>query len=137
MLGQVFMFMGRVDDAEALKTEFMELDEDNRDIAVAADLEKEEKFAEAEKIYRKILMRHPDNVSAMRLWAQLGIREKRYREAERLLQQAVKVAPGFSRAWADLCGMQLQQEKFEDVIKSAKKLVKLKPRSPETMIIVV
>ncbi|MFQ5609811.1 MAG: sulfotransferase, partial [Woeseiaceae bacterium] len=130
-LGQVLMVMGRVEEARALKEEFMELSQDNREIAKAAELEKEEKFAEAEKIYRKILTRHPDNVSAMRLWAQLGNREKRYPEAERLLQQAVKVAPGFSQAWADLCSVQLEQEKFDDIIKSAKKLIKLKPRSPD------
>ena len=130
-LGQALVFMGRVDEADALKEEFMELSQDNQDIAKAAELEKEEKFAEAEKIYRQILTRHPDNVSAMRLWAQLGIREKRYTEAERLLQQAVKVAPGFSQALANLCSVQLEQEKFDDVIKSAKKLVKLNPRSTD------
>jgi len=123
--------LGRVDEARALKDEFMELSQDNQDIAKAAELEKEEKFAEAEKLYRQILTRHPDNVSAMRLWAQLGIREKRYSEAERLLQQAVQVAPGFSQALDNLCSVQLQQEKFDDVIESAKKLLKLKPRSPD------
>ena len=125
------MVLGRVEEARALKDEFMELSQDNQDIARAAELEKEEKFAEAEKLYRQILTRHPDNVSAMRLWAQLGIREKRYADAERLLQQAVQVAPGFSRALDNLCSVQLAQEKFDDVIKSAKQLVKLKPRSPD------
>ncbi len=125
------MILGRVEEARALKDEFMELSQDNPDIAKAAELEKEEKFAEAEKLYRQILTRHPDNVSAMRLWAQLGIREKRYSEAERLLQQAVQVAPGFSQALDNLCSVQLQQEKFDDVIESAKKLLKLKPRSPD------
>ena len=133
-LGRALVFMGRVDEANALKEEFMELSQDNQDIAKAAELEKEEKFAEAEKIYRQILTRHPDNVSAMRLWAQLGIREKRYSEAEKLLRQAVKVAPGFSQALTDLCSVQLEQEKFDDVIDSAKKLVKLKPRSPDGQI---
>jgi len=130
-LGQVYLFLGRVDEAQALKDEFMELSQDNQDIAKAAELEKEEKFAEAEKLYRQILTRHPDNVSAMRLWAGLGIREKRYADAETLLQQAVKVAPGFSRALADLCAVQLEQEKYDDVVKSATTLIKLKPRSTD------
>jgi len=130
-LAQVLMIMGRVEEAQALKGEFMDLSQDNQDIAIAAELEKDKKFTEAERVYRQILTRHPDNVSAMRLWALLGIREKRYAEAERLLLQAVQVAPGFSRALADLCNVQLEQEKFDDVIKSAKKLIKLKPRSPD------
>jgi len=130
-LGQVFMYMGSVDEAQALRTEFMELDQDNQDIAKAAELEKEEKFAEAEQIYREILTRHPDNVSAMRLWARLGIQQERFPDAEVLLQQAVKVTPGFSRAWSDLCTAQTEQHKFDDVTKSANRLIKLRPHSPE------
>ena len=130
-LGRLLLVLGQVEEAEALKAEFLELDEDNQQIAKAAALEKEENFAEAEKIYRKILTRHPDNVSAMRLWAALGIREKRYPDAEMLLRQAVKVAPGFSRAWSDLCGTLLEQEKYADLVDSAQQLVNLNPRSAE------
>jgi len=130
-LGQVLMVMGRVDEAQALKDEFMELSEDNQDIAKAAELVKQEKLAEAEQIYRKILTRHPDNVTAMRLWARLGIEQERFADAEVFLQKAVEVAPDFSRAWADLCSVQLEQEKFEDVINSAGALIKLNPRSAD------
>jgi len=133
-LGQVLMHLGRVEDARALKKEFLEFSEDNKDIAKAAELEDEEEFAEAEKLYRQILVRNPDNVSAMRLWAKLGIREKRFADAEVLLQQAVDVAPGFSQALADLCQVQFEQEKYEDVIESAKSLIKLKPSAPDGLI---
>ena len=128
-LRQVFMRMGRVEEARALRSEFMEFSQDNKDIAKAAEFEKEEKFAEAEKLYRQILTRAPDNVSAMRLWAGLGIREKRYAAAEVLLQRAVKKAPDFSKAWADLVTVQHEQDKFDAAIESAKRLVKLDPRA--------
>jgi len=127
-LGRVLMRMGRVEEARALKGEFMQLSQDNKDIAKAAELAKEEKFAEAEKLYRQILTRHPDNVSAMRLWAGLGIKQKQYADAEVLLKQAVELAPGFGLAWADLVTVQYEQEKFEDAIESAKRLIKLDPR---------
>ena len=130
-LGQLLLVLGEVDEAQALKSEFMELDEDNRDIARAGDLEKQEKFAEAEKIYRRILTRHPENVTAMRLWARLGIQEKRYGEAEVLLRQAVKVAPGFTGAWSDLCGAQFEQEKYDDARHSALQLTRLNTGSAE------
>jgi len=125
------MHLGRVEEARALKAEYVGSSQDNRDIAKAAELEKEEKYEEAEKLYREILTRNPGNVSAMRLWAQLGIEQKRYAGAEVLLQQAVEVAPGFGRAWSDLCGVQLEQEKYDDAIESAKKLIKLKPHSTD------
>jgi tetratricopeptide (TPR) repeat protein len=128
-LVQAYLHLGRVDEAWELQAEIKEFSEDNKDMARAAELEKQEKFAEAENIYRRILIRHPDNVAAMRLWARLGMREKQYRIAERLLQQAVKVAPRFSQAWADLCEVQYEQEKFDDAIASAKQRIKLEPRT--------
>ncbi len=128
-LRRVFMRMGRVEEARALKGEYMELSQDNKDIAKAAELEKEEKFAEAEKLYRQILTRHPDNVTAMRLWAGLGIRQKRHAAAEVLLQRAVEKAPDFSQAWADLVTVQNERDKFEAAIESAKRLIKLNPRA--------
>ncbi len=127
-LGQVLLALGRVDEARELQGEIMESSQDNKDIAKAGELEKEEKFGEAEKLYRQILTRHPDNVSAMRLWAALGIKQKRHAEAEVLLQQAVEVAPGFGRAWIDLYTVQIEQEKFDEAIESAKKYIKLEPR---------
>ena len=130
-LGQVFMILGRVDEAQALKGEIIEFSQDNKDIAKAAELEKEEKFAGAEELYRRILTRHPNNVSAMRLWARLGVKQKQYPAAEVLLQQAVKVVPGFSRAWADLCEVQIEQEKYKDAVESAKWHLKLEPRFPD------
>ncbi|MFV1998534.1 MAG: sulfotransferase [Acidiferrobacterales bacterium] len=129
-LGRVLLRMGRVEEAGALKGEFMELSRDNKDLARVAELEKEEKFDEAEKLYRQILTRDPDNVSAMRLWAGLGIKQKQYPDAEVLLQRAVEKAPDFSRAWADLWTVQYEQEKFEDAINSAKMLIKLDPCVP-------
>ncbi len=130
-LGQVLMYLGRVEEARALKAEFVEFSQDNKDIARAAELETEEKYEEAEDLYRQILIRHPDNVSAMRLWARLGSKQNQYAGAEVLLKQAVEVTPGFSQAWAELCTVQFEQEKFDDAIQSAKRLIKLKPRTPD------
>ena len=126
-LGQVLMLLGRVEEARALKAEFINFSQDNKDIAKAAELEKAEKYEEAKRLYREILIRHPDNVAAMRLWARLGMQQKQYASAEVLLQQAVEVAPGFKRAWTDLCQVQFDREKFDDTIESAKQLIKLQP----------
>lgn len=130
-LGQLYMYLGRVEEARALKAEYVEISQDNKDIARAAELEKEEKHEEAEELYRQILIRHPDNVSAMRLWARHGSEQKQYPGAEVLLQQAVKVAPGFIQAWTELCQVQFEQEKYDDTIESANKLIKLSPGTPD------
>lgn len=127
-LGRLFLRMGYVDKARRLRGEFLKRGADNPEIVRATNLEKEEKFAEAEQIYRQILTRHPDNVTAMRLWARIGIRQKRYEDAEVLLAQAVEVAPDFNQAWADLVTVQYEQQKLDEAAESAKRLIRLDPR---------
>ena len=129
-LGRLLMRMGHVDRARALRGEFLRLGQDNQEIVRAVNLEKEEKLVEAERIYRDILRRHPDNVSAMRLWARLGTRQQRYQDAETLLKRAVEVAPDFNQAWADLVSVQYEQQKHDEAAESAKRLIRLDPRVP-------
>lgn len=126
-LGQIKMRMGQVEEVKTLRDEFFEASQDNKDIDKAIKLEKEEKFDEAEKLYREVLLREPDNVSAMRLWAGLGVKQKFYPEAEALLQRAVEKAPNFTQAWLDLFSVQYEQEKYEEAIKSTEMAIKLEP----------
>ena len=129
-LGRLFLRMGYVDKARRLRGEFLKGGADNPEIVRATNLEKEQKFAEAEQVYRQILSRHPDNVTAMRLWARLGIRQKRYEDAEILLARAVEVAPDFNQAWADLVTVQYEQQKLDEAAESAGRLIKLDSRVP-------
>lgn len=129
-LGRLFARTGQVEKAKRLRGQFLKRDEDNQAIVRAVNLEKEDKLAEAEQIYRGILSRHPDNVSAMRLWARLGSRRGRYEDAEVLLRRAVEVAPDFHQAWADLASVQYEQQKLDAAAASARQLVKLDPRVP-------
>lgn len=129
-LGRLLMRMGHVDRAKALRGEFLRRDQDNQEIVRAVNLEKEEKLVEAERIYRDILRRHPDNVSAMRLWARLGTRQQRYQDAEVLLKRAIEVAPDFNQAWTDLVSVQYEQQKHDEAAESAKRLIRLDPRVP-------
>lgn len=129
-LGRLYLRMGFPDKAKRLRGEFLKLGPDNPEIVRAANLEKDDKLAEAEQIYRGILTRHPDNVSAMRLWARLGIRQKRFADAEILLKRAVEVAPDFNQAWADLVSVLYEQQKHDEAAESARRLIKLDPRIP-------
>ena len=129
-LGRVLMRMGHVDKARALRGEYLRLGQENQEIVRAANFEKEEKLVEAERIYRAILSRQPDNVSAMRLWARLGMRQQRHQDAETLLKRAVEVAPDFNLAWADLVSVQYEQQKLDEAAASAKRLIRLDPRIP-------
>ncbi|MCP4271765.1 MAG: tetratricopeptide repeat protein [Gammaproteobacteria bacterium] len=126
-LGQILLHLGRLEEVDVLRDEFFGESQNNKLIDKATQLEKEEKFEEAERIYREILLQEPDNVTVMRLWAGLGIKQKRFSEAEPLLRRAVEKAPDFNQAWHDLFTVQYEQEKHTDAIKSAIALTKLKP----------
>tara|TARA_B100001059_G_C17839457_1_gene591010 strand:+ start:9161 stop:11203 length:2043 start_codon:yes stop_codon:yes gene_type:complete len=133
-LSQILMILGEEGEVEKLRQELLRDSQDNQDIARAVDFERQSKFSDAEKIYRKILTRHPDNVSAMRLWARLGLRQRQFKTSEVFLKRAVELAPGFEEAWADLCEAQYEQESFEDAINSAKRLVALQPRGSDGLL---
>lgn len=126
-LGRILVFLGRLEEVQQLKQEFFDSSQEYKDFKIAAELEKEEKFEQAEKIYRDILIREPDNVTAMRLWAKLGTEQKFYGEAEKLLQRAVEKAPDFHLALIDLYEVQTKREKYKEAIDTAGKLIKLQP----------
>lgn len=132
-LSQAFNYMGEKDKAEDLQEKIFENDQSLKEIDKAVQLEKEEKFDEAEKIYRAVLLNDPDNVTAIRLWAALGTKQRFFSEAEVLLKRAVEKAPDYSHAWHDLFKVQQEQEKHEESIDTANMLIKLEPDSPRPM----
>ena len=108
-LSQAFSYIGNIEKADALKDDFLENNKSFKEIDKAIQFEKEEKFSEAEGIYRSVLLNDPDNVTAMRHWAVLGITRKSFRQAEVLLKRAVEKAPDYSLAWHDLFKVQQEQ----------------------------
>jgi|FLOH01.1.fsa_nt_gi tetratricopeptide (TPR) repeat protein len=129
-LSQAFSQIGEKEKAEDLKDKIFENDQSFKEMDKAVQLEKEEKFDEAENIYRAVLLSDPDNVTAIRLWAALGTKQRFFAEAEVLLNRAVELAPDYSHAWHDLFKVQQEQDKYEESIETANMLIKLEPTSP-------
>ncbi len=134
-LGKVFSLIGENEKAESLKKTIFENDPSIEQIDKAVQFEKEEKFEEAENLYRMVLLQDPDNVTAMRLWAALGTKRKFFKESEVLLQRAVEKAPDYTHAWYDLFQVQQEQDKYEESMETAKMLRKLEPTSPKPIIL--
>jgi tetratricopeptide (TPR) repeat protein len=123
-LGMALMKLGRPGEAEIAIREFRHLDPNRELIARAAEFERNDMHPEAEKIYRQILARDPDNVEALRLLAIVAASQGHYGDAEVFLQQAVKCAPDFLRARADLVSVQLERDRFDEAIKNAEALIR-------------
>jgi tetratricopeptide (TPR) repeat protein len=77
------------------------------------------RIAEAEKKARNYLKKHPTDVSAIRLLADIAIKLKLYRDAENLLERALELAPDFHLARLNyasaLHGRQRPQEALEQI----------------------
>jgi len=104
------------------------------EMARAGRLERDGEGDKAEDIYRSILRRDPDHVEAMRHLAAIASIHNRYKDAEIFLQQAVKVAPEYGRAWLELSVAQLDQNKLEEAIATARRLVELAPQAADSFL---
>jgi len=88
------------------------------------------RIAVAERKLKDYLMRHPTDVAAIRMLAELAARLGRYRDSETLLARALDLAPDFHAARHNLAIVQLRQGKTEAPIAAAETLLKVQPKDP-------
>ena len=135
-LGKALMLQGDRDAAKLAIEELWRLDPQRKELADAFELEKTGNEAEAEKIYREILTRDPENVEAFRLLAGMATSQKQHRDAETLLKRALELAPDFGRALADLVVNQIEQEKIEDALDHANRLTRIGGDRPDSFLLI-
>jgi predicted Zn-dependent protease len=86
-----------------------------------------ERLDTAESLLRGELVRAPEDVAALRLLAQVAAARERYPEAERLLGECLRLAPGYSRARYDLARILHEQQKGEPMLPLLERLLALSP----------
>jgi len=86
------------------------------------------RIALAERQLKSYLMRHPTDVAAIRMLAELAARIGRYGDSETLLTRALELAPDFGAARHNLAIVQLRQGKTEEPIAAAETLLKSAPK---------
>jgi tetratricopeptide (TPR) repeat protein len=129
-LGKALMMKGDRESAKLAVNESMRLDPSRKLLVEAHQLEKAGKRSEAEKTYRDILARDPENVEAMRLLAGIATAQHQHRDAETLLERVLELAPDFDKGLADLVASQIEQEKTEEAIVTAKRLTRISAGNP-------
>ncbi|MFQ6024371.1 MAG: sulfotransferase, partial [Acidiferrobacterales bacterium] len=134
-LGKALMLQGDRDAAKLAVDESMRLDPERKQLAKAFELEKTGNEAEAERIYREIITRDPENVEALRLLAGMATSQNQHRDAEVLLKRALELAPDFGRALADLVINQIEQEKIEDALAHGKRLIRIGTDNPDSYLL--
>ncbi|MEM9533392.1 MAG: sulfotransferase [Pseudomonadota bacterium] len=128
-LGELLTLMGRGGDAEAVFEAALADNPDRRAIAEALELANGGQLVEAEKRYREVLRRDPDNVDALRLFGVLCIRNERYDDGVAMFRRAVELAPDFWKAWVNLGAALGEQQKFDQAEEALKKALPIAPAS--------
>jgi predicted Zn-dependent protease len=87
------------------------------------------RLAAAESLLRRQLAHSPQDVAAMRMLAQIAAEREDYAQAERLLEECLKLAPGYSQARFDLARILHSQQKAAPILPLLERLLALEPQS--------
>jgi len=126
-LGRALALLGRGKEADAAFEKCFALSPERRDMAFAAEHQKEGRIEEAERIYRRVLRQNPRNVDALRLLAQIAVKAGHADDAEFMLQEAIRVAPDFLLAILDLGQLYKEQDRYAEAIACFERAVSLEP----------
>jgi tetratricopeptide (TPR) repeat protein len=88
------------------------------------------RIPEAEVLLRRHLKRFPTDVAAIRMFAEVAARLRRYRDAEHLLVRCLELAPGFHGARHNYAVVLLRQGRVSDALPQVERLLAIEPRNP-------
>ena len=128
--GKVLEGLGRDDEASQAFEESFKLTPHKEDLVRGLRLQRMGNVREAEKIYREVVVRDPENVDALRLLAGVAMRAKQWGDAEVLLERALEMAPDFFQCWMDLGLTRQEQDRLDDAADAFRRAQRLKPDRP-------
>ena len=127
---KVLTGLGRDDEAtQEFETSFR-LTPHREELVRGLGLQRMGKLKEAEKVYRDVLLKDPDNVDALRLLAGIAMRAKQWGDAEALLERALEIAPDFFQGWMDLGLARQEQDKTDAALQAYARVQRLEPGRP-------
>ena len=91
----------------------------------------QERLEHADRLLQAQLTRHPDDVLALRLLAQVGAKCEDFAAAERLLRKCLELAPGCSQARFDLAEILYTQQKADPMLPLLERLRAFDPDNLE------
>jgi tetratricopeptide (TPR) repeat protein len=130
LLGDHLTAMGDTAGADAAYANHVKAStRDPRLLAPAAAL-CENRIAQAETLLRAHLKRHPTDVAAIRMLAEVAARLGRYDDAEGLLARCLELAPGFTAARHNYAVVLHRQNKTVAALAEIERLLAIEPRNP-------
>lgn len=129
-LGRVLAGLGRAEDADEAFEASFKLTPHREELIEGLRLQRMGDPREAEKIYRNVLARNPDDVDALRLMAGIAMKAKQWGDAVVLLQKALVLAPDFFQGWMDLGLAHQEQDEIEEAMTALQRARQLEPHRP-------
>ncbi len=99
-------------------------------LLAAADALLRNELPQAETLLRAHLQQYPTDVAAVRMFAEVAGRLRRYRDAENLLERCLELAPGFNAARYDYVVVLNRQGKAAAAMEQAEALLRTEPQNP-------
>jgi tetratricopeptide (TPR) repeat protein len=90
----------------------------------------ENQIPQAELLLRTHLKAHPTDVAAIRMFAEVAARLRRYQDAEMLLERCLELAPSFTAARHNYAIVLHRQNKAEEALREVNTLLSLDERHP-------
>jgi len=107
-----------------------ELSTPHPELVEASRLLRDGKLGKAERIARDLLKKHPADVSAIRMLADIGLKLGQLKDAGHLLERCLELAPGFHAARHSYAVVLMRQQKPEAAIHETEKLLAEEPNNP-------
>lgn len=129
LLGESLHSEGEAEEAEAAIRQAMAATHVHPGIIKALGLVQQEQFGMAEGICRDYLQRNPQDVSVIRLLAEIGIKLGIKGDPEILLEDCLRMAPDFHLARNTYASALGQAQKYEEALAEIAHLEKVDPKN--------
>lgn len=129
---RVLTALGRDDEATPYFEESFKLTPYREELVRGLALQRSGNLREAEKIYRDVLVKSPQDVDALRLLAGIAMRAKQWGDAVVLLEKALEIAPDYYRGWMDIGYAHHEMEKNEKAIAAYSRATQLDPSKSQS-----
>src|SRR5206468_1399404 len=96
-------------------------------MALARELQKEDRLEAADELYRRILALAPDYPDALHFRGVVAFQLGRLAEAESLIRRAVELAPSYSDAHNNLGNVLQHQKRGEEAVPCYERAIELQP----------
>jgi tetratricopeptide (TPR) repeat protein len=127
MLEGLYRMQGEAQNAAVAASNVATLRAQPADVVLANSLFADGDLEQAEALTRAYLVKHGDNIEAMRLLARIGIAHKIYLDAQVLLAAVVERAPEYHAARHEYAFVLVELQRFEEAAGEVRKLLLIEP----------